>query len=108
MTGIDNCREKYPHKQAGCLREDVIYDAVETPVFAVEEQYDVCGIFGFRGDSGQEQEGLKYAMEYAKVAQKEIETKNPENGFFMSSCFGHCFSASMGMAEMSANGQTLE
>lgn len=73
------------------MRTDQIVHHVDTPLFLVEEQFDIAAIFGFRADSNNITEGLKYAEKYGEEARYAItHTGHEHNGFWMSSCVGHC------------------
>lgn len=64
LQGFDNCVEQFPFHIEGCLREDLLFQAIDTPAFLVEEQYDTSGIYGFRHDQMDISMGLDYAKEY--------------------------------------------
>lgn len=89
------------------MASDVLLTFTDVPFFTVEESYDTAKIFGDWGDSLNQHEGLSYAEYYMTENMNAIQTLPRINGYFMTSCMGHCHAAGYTMEDVIIGGRSL-
>lgn len=90
-----------------CVASDALLNYQKLPFFSIEESYDAYALWVAHGDKPLKLTGLKYAKQYETWAEDAIQTLPSRNGYFMTSCVGHCWASNYHMEDIHIDGQSL-